>query len=96
MLGLKRDLTVPISFPACSKVPYSHKLLLGGCSNAHLLSPCSGDRDRQLSEFEASLVYRVQDSQGYTEKSYLKKKKIKTTKEVFSCEFLFPSELINP
>lgn len=95
MLGLKRDLTVPISFPACSKVPYSHKLLLGGCSNAHLLSPCSGDRDRQLSEFEASLVYRVQDSQGYTEKSYLKKK-IKTTKEVFSCEFLFPSELINP
>jgi hypothetical protein len=34
-----------------------------------------------LSEFEASLVYRaseVQNSQGYTEKPYLKKKKTKT------------------
>jgi len=31
---------------------------------------------RQITEFEASLVYReFQDSQGYTEKPYLKKKK---------------------
>jgi hypothetical protein len=33
-----------------------------------------GGRGRQISEFEASLVYRVefQDSQGYTEKPFLK------------------------
>jgi hypothetical protein len=36
-----------------------------------------GGRDRRTSEFEASLVYRVefQDSQGYTKKPSLKKKK---------------------
>jgi hypothetical protein len=34
-----------------------------------------GGRDRQISEFQASLVYRVefQDSQGYTEKPCLEK-----------------------
>jgi hypothetical protein len=33
-----------------------------------------GDRGRQISEFEANLVYRVfQDSQGYTEKHPLNK-----------------------
>jgi hypothetical protein len=37
-----------------------------------------GGRGRQISEFEASLVYiqsEFQDSQGYTEKPYLKKTK---------------------
>jgi hypothetical protein len=36
-------------------------------------------RGRQISEFEVSLVYRVefQDSQGYTEKPCLKKQKQK-------------------
>jgi hypothetical protein len=39
-----------------------------------------GGRGRQISEFEASLVYRVkfQASQGYTEKPCLKKTKTKT------------------
>jgi hypothetical protein len=38
-----------------------------------------GGRGRQISEFEASLVYRVefQDSQGYTEKPCLEKPKRK-------------------
>jgi hypothetical protein len=37
-----------------------------------------GGRGRQISEFKASLVYReFQDSQGYTEKPCLKKKKKK-------------------
>jgi hypothetical protein len=36
-------------------------------------------RGRRISEFEASLVYRVEfrDSQGYTEKPYLEKPKSK-------------------
>jgi hypothetical protein len=36
-----------------------------------------GGRGRRISEFEASLVYKVefQDSQGYTEKPYLEKQK---------------------
>jgi hypothetical protein len=36
-----------------------------------------GGRGRRISEFEASLVYRVefQDSQGYTEKPSLEEKK---------------------
>jgi hypothetical protein len=38
-----------------------------------------GSRSRQISEFEASLVYKVefQDSQGYTEKPCLEKPKPK-------------------
>jgi hypothetical protein len=38
-----------------------------------------GGRGRQISEFKASLVYRVssKDSQSYTEKPCLKKKKKK-------------------
>jgi hypothetical protein len=39
-----------------------------------------GGRDRQISEFETSLVYRqseFQDSQGYTEKHCLEKNKNK-------------------
>jgi hypothetical protein len=40
-----------------------------------------GGRGRQISEFEASLVYRkFQDSQSYTEKSYLEKPKPKPNK----------------
>lgn len=45
----------------------------------------------------ASLVYRVQDSQGYTEiLSPKKKKKTKNQQQqkVLNCEFLFPSELV--
>jgi hypothetical protein len=39
-------------------------------------------RGRQISEFEASLVYRLsQDSQSYTEKPYLKKNKNKNKKQ---------------
>jgi hypothetical protein len=39
-----------------------------------------GGRGRQISEFEASLVYKseFQDSQGYKEKACLKKTKTKT------------------
>jgi hypothetical protein len=41
-----------------------------------------GGRGRQISEFEASLVYReFQDSQGYTEKPCLKKQKTKIKKQ---------------
>jgi hypothetical protein len=50
-----------------------------------------GDRGRWISEFEASLVYRVefQDNQGYTEKPYLKKKKTKQDKRRgVNCYFL--------
>jgi hypothetical protein len=43
-----------------------------------------GGRGRRISEFEASLVYRVSsrtDSQGYTEKPCLGKTKTKTNKQ---------------
>jgi hypothetical protein len=42
-----------------------------------------GGRGRQISELEASLVYKVsfQDSQGYTEKPCLEKPKKKKRKE---------------
>jgi hypothetical protein len=40
-----------------------------------------GGRGRWISEFEASLVYKVQDSQGYTEKPCLKNKKQNKTKK---------------
>jgi hypothetical protein len=48
-----------------------------------------GGGDRQISEFQASLVYRVkfQDSQGYTEKPCLEKPKAnkqKTQPEIIS------------
>jgi hypothetical protein len=44
-----------------------------------------GDRGRQISEFEASLVYsELQDSQSYTEKPYLK---TTTTKMLDRCIF---------
>jgi hypothetical protein len=48
------------------------------------LIPALGGRGRRISEFEASLVYRVSSSQGYTEKPCLKipkKKKKKRKKE---------------
>ena len=51
---------------------------------AHTCNPSTlGGRGRQISEFEASLVYRVsefQDSQGYTEKPRLQKAKSKKPK----------------
>jgi hypothetical protein len=41
-----------------------------------------GGRGRQISEFEASLVYsEFQDSQGYTEKSYHGKTKNQSTNQ---------------
>jgi hypothetical protein len=42
-----------------------------------------GGRGRQISEFEASLVYKseFQDSQGYTEKSCLEKQNKQTNKK---------------
>jgi hypothetical protein len=40
------------------------------------LIPALGGRGRQISEFEASLIYsEFQDSQGFTEKPCLKKKR---------------------
>jgi hypothetical protein len=47
-----------------------------------------GGRGRQISEFEASLVYRVsfQDSQGYTEKPCLEKTKQSKTKKNLNTE----------
>jgi hypothetical protein len=65
-----------------------------GGGGAHLLSQHLGGRGRQISEFEASLVYRISPGQpGYTEKPCLKKqtnkktpkkqKQNKTTKKVF-------------
>jgi hypothetical protein len=50
-----------------------------------------GGRGRWISEFKASLVYRVkfQDSQGYTEKPCLEKTKKKKKKK--SCIRLFPA-----
>jgi hypothetical protein len=43
------------------------------------LIPALGRQGRQISEFEASLVYsEFQDCQGYTEKPFLKKTKQKT------------------
>jgi hypothetical protein len=50
-----------------------------GSGGARLWSQHLESRGRQISEFEASLVYRVsfQDSQGYTEKPCLEKPKTK-------------------
>jgi hypothetical protein len=39
-----------------------------------------GGRSRQISEFEASLVYKVSSRQGYTEKACLEKKPKKKKK----------------
>jgi hypothetical protein len=57
-----------------------------GDGGTHLESQHLGGRSRQISEFEASLVYKdFQDSQGYTEKPCLEKpkkpKKQKTNKQ---------------
>jgi hypothetical protein len=49
-----------------------------GSGGARLQSQHLGGRGKQISEFEASLVYRV-SSRGYTEKPCLKKQKTKQT-----------------
>jgi hypothetical protein len=52
-----------------------------------------GGRGRQISEFEASLVYEFQDSQSYTEKPCLEKtkktKKNKKTKPQKECTMCY-------
>ena len=50
---------------------------------AHTLITVLGGRDRQISESEVTLVYRVssKDSQGYTEKSFPGKPNTKTNKK---------------
>ena len=51
---------------------------------AHAFNPSTpGGRGRRISEFEASLVYKVsfQDSQDYTEKPCLEKPKKKKKKK---------------
>jgi hypothetical protein len=47
-----------------------------GVRGTSLLSQQSGGRSRWISEFQATLVYKVSSrSEGYTEKSCLKNKK---------------------
>jgi hypothetical protein len=46
-----------------------------------------GGRGKWISEFEASLVYRVSSSQNYTEKPFLEKPKKKKKKKKEEEEF---------
>jgi hypothetical protein len=49
-----------------------------------------GGRGRHISEFKASLVYKVQDSQDYTEKPCLEKPKTKQNKKQTNKKTLIP------
>jgi hypothetical protein len=69
----------------CEKDPgFYPQQVLGPGVVAQAFNPPGSSRQRQgdFCEFEASLVYksRFQDSQGYTEKPCLKKKKNQKTK----------------
>ena len=58
------------------------KLKAARCGVAHFLSQHPGGRDRQISEFEVSLVYRVSSrtARAVTQRNYVLKTNKKTNK----------------
>lgn len=73
-------------------MPYPE--LLRVVAAVHTFNPSAQQTETGGSLSWASLVYRVQDSQGYTEILSQKKKKKHQQQKVLNCEFLFPGELV--